>query len=212
VSGRYERVEATVPEAYWRARQTLSFPARSARTSGTSSVGIAISVTSSSSRGLDVGKLLILGLIVIKSDEFLDPFFIPARGKSLLFHFGCRRRNAFFQLALADVFGQGLDGSLSPTVGGDTLTDVLAKLTMKGGWDDDDREGSHEDARHWEPRVEGREEHTRTLPCASEDINLISAGTMPRAGSWFSMSVFTRGWRELHRAASARNCITRLLL
>jgi hypothetical protein len=53
-------------------------------------------------RRLDVGELLILGLVFVVRDELLDALLIPSGGEFLLAHFDflrCRRRKALLALA-----------------------------------------------------------------------------------------------------------------
>ncbi len=79
-----------------------------------------MSVMSSAARRLDVGELLILGLVFVVRDQLLDALLIPARGKFLLAHFGylrCRRRQAFLALLCGSyaVIPNTLSGSSSGT-------------------------------------------------------------------------------------------------
>ena len=61
-----------------------------------------------------------------------DSFARPGRSRRIAsFAKGFSRRTPPAWLALTDVFGKGLDGSLPPTVGGDALADMLADLPVE---------------------------------------------------------------------------------
>src|SRR5262249_49337819 len=71
-------------------------------------------------RRLDVGKFLILGLVLVMGDEVLDALLIPPRGELLFAHFGfllCRRRKALlaFPCGSYAVITKTLSGSASGT-------------------------------------------------------------------------------------------------
>ncbi len=67
-----------------------------------------MSVMSSAPRCLDVGELLILGLVFVVRDHLLYALLIPAGGKLLLAHFGflrCGQSGSLLEIGgIADTF------------------------------------------------------------------------------------------------------------